>query len=91
MKVTIEVDCSPEEARKFFGLPDVEGIQKKIMDEVERRTLAEIDRISSESLLNNWFSMSLTNPAQMHEVFGRMFQSSFGLGNKSARSSPTEE
>ncbi|WP_137680476.1 DUF6489 family protein [Aurantiacibacter suaedae] len=24
MKVTIEVDCSPEEARQFMGLPDVE-------------------------------------------------------------------
>ena len=24
MKITIEVDCSPEEARQFMGLPDVE-------------------------------------------------------------------
>ena len=24
MKVNVEVDCSPEEARKFMGLPDVE-------------------------------------------------------------------
>jgi len=24
MKMTIEIDCSPEEARRFMGLPDVE-------------------------------------------------------------------
>ncbi|RIV86554.1 DUF6489 family protein [Aurantiacibacter zhengii] len=24
MKVNIEIDCSPEEARRFMGLPDVE-------------------------------------------------------------------
>ena len=23
MKVTVEVDCTPEEARRFLGLPDV--------------------------------------------------------------------
>lgn len=24
MKVNVEIDCSPEEARRFMGLPDVE-------------------------------------------------------------------
>ena len=91
MKVTIEVDCSPEEARKFFGLPDVERMQKKIMDEVERRTLAEMDRVSPESLLNKWFSMSSTNPAQMQEAFGRIVQSSFSLGNEFFRNHSTND
>ena len=27
MKVTIEVDCTPLEARQFMGLPDVQPIQ----------------------------------------------------------------
>ncbi len=28
MKMTIEVDCTPEEARRFMGLPDVSGLER---------------------------------------------------------------
>lgn len=32
MKVNIEIDCSPEEARRFMGLPDVEKANAAYMD-----------------------------------------------------------
>jgi hypothetical protein len=32
MKITIEVDCTPEEARRFFGLSDAVPVQQAIMD-----------------------------------------------------------
>ena len=32
MKMTIEVDCSPEEARRFLGLPDVEKANAVYVD-----------------------------------------------------------
>ena len=28
MKISIDIDCSPQEARAFFGLPNVEPIQE---------------------------------------------------------------
>lgn len=28
MKITVEVDCTPEEARRAMGLPDVAGLQE---------------------------------------------------------------
>ncbi|MFY9972047.1 MAG: DUF6489 family protein, partial [Roseiarcus sp.] len=28
MKITVDVDCTPLEARQFMGLPDVEPMQK---------------------------------------------------------------
>jgi hypothetical protein len=31
MKVNIEIDCTPEEARRFMGLPDVTGLQEEMM------------------------------------------------------------
>jgi hypothetical protein len=27
MKITVEVECTPEEARQFLGLPDVKPLQ----------------------------------------------------------------
>jgi hypothetical protein len=32
MKMTIEIDCSPDEARRFMGLPDVERVNSAYLD-----------------------------------------------------------
>ena len=37
MKVNIEIDCTPLEAREFLGLPDVQPIQKAMMDKMSHR------------------------------------------------------
>ena len=44
MKVTINVDCTPEEARSFFGLPDVAPMQEVILNEVRDRILKNLRR-----------------------------------------------
>ena len=36
MKVTVEVDCSPEEARRFLGLPDVSKANDVYVDSVAK-------------------------------------------------------
>ena len=46
MKITVNVDCTPLEARQFMGLPDVEPMQKAAMAEVEKRMMAELERFS---------------------------------------------
>lgn len=37
MKITMNIDCTPEEARAFFGLPDVKPMQEKLLREMEER------------------------------------------------------
>lgn len=32
MKVNIEIDCTPEEARKFMGLPDIDKANEVYVD-----------------------------------------------------------
>ncbi|MCP5178630.1 MAG: hypothetical protein H6993_16900 [Pseudomonadales bacterium] len=32
MKINVEVDLTPEELRRFMGLPDVQGFQKQMLD-----------------------------------------------------------
>ena len=34
MKVTVEIDCTPVEARAFMGLPDVTPLNEKIVAEM---------------------------------------------------------
>ena len=39
MKFKVDVDCTPDEARAFFGLPDVKPLQETLLPEVEERDL----------------------------------------------------
>ncbi len=36
MKVNIEIDCSPEEARRFMGLPDVEQANEIYVESISK-------------------------------------------------------
>ena len=36
MKITIEVDCTPEEARSFMGLPDVSAANNVYVDNITK-------------------------------------------------------
>lgn len=36
MKVTMEVDCTPEEARRFLGLPDVSKANELYIDNIAK-------------------------------------------------------
>ena len=37
MKVTINLDCTPEEARVFMGLPDVTPLNDHLVSEMKKR------------------------------------------------------
>ena len=41
MKVNVEVDCTPLEARQFFGLPDVQPMQTAVMDKLQQQAQNE--------------------------------------------------
>ena len=35
MKVTFDVDCTPEEARRFFGLPDLSAVHEAYVEKMK--------------------------------------------------------
>ena len=56
MKVTIDIDCTPLEARQFMGLPDVQPMQAAVLAQMEKRMLAEAEKFSPENFMRLWFS-----------------------------------
>ena len=69
MKITMNVDCTPEEARAFIGLPDVKPMQEQLMREVQERMVANIRAMEPEAMLRNWLPATLKGFEQMQEVF----------------------
>ena len=57
MKITIDIDCSPSEARAFLGLPDVAPLQEAIMKEAEQRMMAAMKSMDAEAMFKAWGGM----------------------------------
>ncbi|MEZ6022744.1 MAG: DUF6489 family protein [Hyphomonadaceae bacterium] len=57
MKFTVNVECSPEEARRFMGLPDVTPINDKLVEEMGKRMEANLKLMSGENLMSSWMSV----------------------------------
>ena len=36
MKVTVDVDCTPEEARRFLGLPDLSPVHEAYVEKMKK-------------------------------------------------------
>lgn len=80
MKVNIEIDCTPLEARQFFGLPDVGPMQVAVMDKLQQQMTSNIDKMNPEALLQSWFSFD----PKLAERFQDMFITMAGFGGARA-------
>jgi hypothetical protein len=76
MKVNIEIDCTPLEARQFFGLPDVQPMQTAVMERLQNQMLSNIEKVSPEALMQSWFTFD----PKLTERFQDMFVTMAGLG-----------
>ncbi len=72
MKITIEIDCTPDEARTFLGLPDVKPMQEAVMASMEKQMLHGAESFSPDSVLKLWFATMPQVSAQMQDAFTRM-------------------
>jgi hypothetical protein len=74
MKVTINIDCTPEEARTFFGLPDVQPMQDVLMKKIEERMIANLDAMTPEAMLKNWLPAGVQSLEQLQNMFWQGLQ-----------------
>ncbi len=74
MKVTVNVECSPEEARAFLGLPDVAPMQQALMKELEDRLRSNIQAMTPDSMIKTWLPASLQNVEQAQKIFWSQIQ-----------------
>lgn len=72
MKITVEVDCTPDEARQFLGLPDVKPMQDQLMADLQDRMSANLKAMEPAELLRTWLPANLKGFEQMFEAFARM-------------------
>lgn len=57
MKMHIEMDMTPEEARALMGLPDIAPIQQQMMDEMQARMKAAFDAGDPDAMMQAWMPL----------------------------------
>jgi hypothetical protein len=71
MKITMNVDCTPEEARAFLGLPDLKPMQDELMQEMRSRAMAAAAAMDPAEILRTWMP-AMTGLDQMQAFFAKM-------------------
>jgi hypothetical protein len=71
MRFTINIDCTPQEARAFFGMPDVEPLNNMVVAEMTRRAKDQMDTLADpERMVAQWMEMSGRGMDALQGMFG---------------------
>ena len=70
MKITVDVDCTPEEARRFMGLPDLTPVHDayiaQMLDAVKN---GGVSRDALEGMMKSWMPMGEAGVKLWQQLF----------------------
>ena len=69
MKVNFDIECTPEEARRFLGLPDIAPMQERMMKELEQRMAENLRALDPDTLVKTWMPMTMNGWGEMQKMF----------------------
>lgn len=78
MKMTIEIDCTPQEARAFLGLPDVTALNDHMVSEMRSRMDANMAMLSPEELMKTWTAFGAGAQEQFRKLMTAAAEASLG-------------
>ncbi len=78
MKVKIEIDCTPEEARAFCGMPDLTAAHAAMAKGLEDRIADAVGSIDAETLMKTWLPGGLKGFEAMQQAFWEGFGQASG-------------
>ena len=86
MKFKLDIDCTPEEAQKFLGLPEVQPLQEALLKEVQEQMSANIKAMDAKAMIETWLPATLKGFEQLQQMF--MAQMACAPARRSSRIHP---
>lgn len=74
MKMTMNVECTPEEARRFVGLPDVTPLNEMLVREMTSRAEENMKMMSPDTMMKSWMSFG----GQAQDAFMKLMTTAAG-------------
>ena len=88
MKIKLDIDLTPEEARKLMGMPDMEPLQQSMMKRLEAKMHEALDEMSQpDYLFKRFFPIGI----QGMEQFQRMTQEVMERASQTASTSKKKD
>ncbi len=85
MRFQINIDCTPEEARKFFGVPDIMPMQQALMDQLNAQLMENMKTMDTESLMQTWVPALFQGWSDVQKNFWKQMSS---MGNVNINPDP---
>lgn len=74
MKINVEIDCTPEELRQSFGLPDLRPMQDAVLKAMQQPMIDAAASASPEALMRTWMPLFTQAPEQMQGMMSAFFR-----------------
>lgn len=78
MKITIDIDCTPDEARHFLGLPDVKPMQDAMMQQIQDQMTASLHAMDPETMMKTWLPAGIQGMEQLQKMFWSQMAAAMG-------------
>ncbi|MDX2235862.1 MAG: DUF6489 family protein [Hyphomonadaceae bacterium] len=74
MKMTVNLECTPEEARRFVGLPDVSPLNEMLVAEMTNRAQENLKLMAPDAMMRSWMAFG----GQAQDAFVKMMANTTG-------------
>ena len=82
MKITIDIDCSPQEARDFLGLPNVAPVQEAVMGDIQDKLRDFVQSASPEAMMQTWLPTGVKDLEDLQRAFWGQFSGASKPGSE---------
>lgn len=72
MKVTFDIDCTPEEARRFLGLPDLSSVHEAYVDKMQRALAEGFTPDMLPDMMKSWGPMTEASMTMWRSMMDQM-------------------
>ena len=86
MKISIDVDLTPEEARRFFGLPDVKPLQDEVVERMREQMSAGAEGLDPAAMMPPLMSSNMAAYEAIQKAFWSALAASGDKAGKGDRS-----
>ena len=83
MKITINIDITPEEMRELMGWPNVKGFQEELMDKIQGQMRAGAEGYDPVSLMQPFVSQSFNSLKDLQKMMMGMMANQSDKEDKS--------
>lgn len=85
MKVTVDVDLTPEEARRLMGLPDLEPMQQRLLEQLEKQIASNLSYMDPEMLVKSVLPMGAQGLEQFQNMLWNLAKTATSGAKGTAR------